>query len=67
MTTSETYRCTAEAHGRGTFFFTDCGNRMYSVNNDWNFYHGKLCPKCWRTLYIRGSAEAKKIINEVSK
>lgn len=59
----ETYQATPEAHGNGTFFFTDCGNRMYSVNNDPMAYHGKLCPKCfWEgksvTLYIRGSEEA---------
>lgn len=59
----ETYQVTQEKHGDGTYFFTDCGNRMYSAFNDPMVYHGKLCPKCfWKgkrvTLYIRGSKEA---------
>ena len=54
----ESYQATPEKHGRGTFYFTDCGNRMYSVKDDMA-YHGKLCPKCGRTLYIRGSKELK--------
>ena len=57
----ETYRITREKYGNGTFFFTDCGNRMYSVGGKME-YHGKLCPAClYRgkqvTLYIRGSKE----------
>ena len=57
-----TYQTTPEKHGRGTYFFTDCGHRMYSVKDDMA-YHGCLCPGCmWkgiqRTLYIRGSKEA---------
>lgn len=65
-----TYQATNEKHGKGTFFFTDCcGNRMYSVNNDWMLYHGKLCPKCMMegkmvTLYMRGTDEADKVIEE---
>lgn len=58
----ETYRVLPEENGHGTFFFTDCGNRMYS-NRDEMAYHGCLCPKCFMkgkyvTLYIRGSKEA---------
>ena len=58
----ETYRVTPEANGNATYFFTDCGNRMYSVSGKME-YHGKLCPAClYRgkqvTLYIRGSKEA---------
>lgn len=58
----ETYQATEEKHGKGTFFYTDCGNVMYSINGK-TAYHGKLCPKCfWEgkqvTLYIRGSKEA---------
>lgn len=53
----ETYQATPSVSGQGTFFFTDCGNRMYSVKNDWA-YHGCICPKCGKTLYIRGSKEA---------
>ena len=53
----ETYQVTPSVNGQGTFFFTDCGNRMYSVNN-WETYHGYICPKCGKVLYIRGSKEA---------
>lgn len=58
----ETYQVTEEKNGNGTFFFTDCGNRMYSTKGEMA-YHGKLCPKCFLkgkqvTLYIRGSKEA---------
>ena len=59
---TETYCCTAEKNGRGTFFFTDCGNQMYSVSNDWKEYHEKLCPRCGRVLYLRGTDEANKIV-----
>lgn len=57
-----TYQTTPEKHGNGTFFFTDCGYRMYSIRDDMA-YHGCLCPGCMcngiqRTLYIRGSEEA---------
>ena len=57
-----TYQATPEKHGNGTFFFTDCGHRMYSVKDDMA-YHRCLCPVCLyngiqRTLYIRGSKEA---------
>lgn len=63
---AETYRYSPEKNGKGTFFYTDCGNVMYSVN-DHITYHGKLCPKCfWQgklvTLYIRGSEEAKELL-----
>lgn len=66
---AETYATTPEKHGNGFYFFTDCGNRMYSIINDPMIYHGKLCPKCfWKgkdvTLYMRGTPEADKIINE---
>lgn len=66
---AETYQTTPEAHGKGTFFFTDCGNRMYSIENDPMLYHRKLCPKCfwrgkWVVLYIRGSEEANAIMKE---
>ena len=62
MIEMETYQATPEKHGNGTYFFTDCGNRMYSVKDDMA-YHGCLCPSCLskgiqRTLYIRGSKEA---------
>lgn len=58
----ETYQTTPESNGNGTYFFTDCGNRMYSVRDEMA-YHGCLCPACLvkgiqRTLYIRGSKEA---------
>lgn len=59
----ETYQTTPEKNGKGTFFFTDCGNRMYYIGNDPMKYHGCLCPACFYkgkqvTLYIRGSKEA---------
>ena len=64
---AETYRFTRSEDGNGTFYFTDCGNRLYSVSSDPMAYHGKLCPKCFMqnkyvTLYIRGSEEAKNIL-----
>ena len=57
-----TYQATSENYGNGTFFFTDCGHRMYSIRDDMA-YHGCLCLACLRkgiqrTLYIRGSKEA---------
>lgn len=57
-----TYQATLEKHGKGTFFFTDCRHRMYSVKDD-VAYHGCYCPVCfskgiYRVLYIRGSKEA---------
>lgn len=67
-----TYQATPEKHGRGTYFFTDCGHSMYSVKGD-IAYHGCLCPGCFSrgketVLYIRGSKEANeylyKMLNE---
>ena len=57
-----TYRVLPEANGNGTYFFTDCGHKMYSIKSE-TAYHGCLCPGCMyhgvqRTLYIRGSDEA---------
>ena len=57
-----TYQATSEKNGKGTFFFTDCGHRMYSVKDEMA-YHGCLRPDCFwkgihRVLYIRGSKEA---------
>ena len=62
----ETYQVSPATNGYGNFYFTDCGNRMYSVRNDMA-YHGKLCPKCGRTLYIRGSDEANKYWDKLLK
>lgn len=67
----ETYRITPEVNGNGTYFFTDCENRMYSVK-DKMAYHGKLCPSCLYkgkqvTLYIRGSKEANEYWNKKLK
>lgn len=66
---AETYRIAPSVSGEGIFFITDCGNQMYSAGNDHMRYHGKLCPKCFLenkyvTLYIRGSEEANKIMDE---
>ena len=67
----ETYRVTPEANGNGTYFFTDCGNRMYSVGDEMA-YHGCLCPACFYrgkqvTLYIRGSKEANEYLDKKLK
>ena len=66
-----TYQTTPEKHGNGTFYFTDCGHRMYSVKGV-TAYHGCLCPACLnkgilRTLYIRGSKEANAYWDEELK
>lgn len=66
-----TYRILPEQNGKGTFFITDCGHKMYSVKNEMA-YHGKLCPGCfWKNkktvLYIRGSEEANKYWDEKLK
>ena len=53
----ETYQAVPSQNGKGTFYFTDCGNRMYSVKDDMA-YHGNKCPLCGKVLYIRGSKEA---------
>lgn len=63
----ETYQATPEKHGEGTFFFTDCGNTMYSVRNDYMAYHGCYCPKCMSQgkqvlLYMRGTKEAQRLL-----
>lgn len=63
-----TYQVVPEKHGKGTFFFTDCGHKMYSVKNEMA-YHGCFCPACFnnnikRVLYIRGSKEANKYWDE---
>ena len=65
----ETYRFLEEAHGNGTFFYTDCGNRMYSINKDPMMYHGKFCPKCFQegkdvVLYMRGTEEATEYLEQ---
>lgn len=57
-----TYQVTPENHGKGTYFFTDCGHQMYSVKDNMA-YHGCYCPSClskgiYRVLYIRGSKES---------
>ena len=67
---TSTYQTTSEEHGNGTFFFTDCGHKMYSLRNEMA-YHGCLCPGCFykgkRTvLYIRGSKEANEYLNNKS-
>lgn len=59
-----TYQITSEIYGEGTFFFTDCGHKMYS-NKDKMAYHGCLCPGCFSqgkmtTLYLRGSEEGNR-------
>lgn len=68
---AETYTVTPETGGQGMFFFTDCGNRMFSTG-DGMTYHGTLCPKCLIsgkqvTLYIRGSKEAEAMNGQKGK
>lgn len=58
---AETYRYREARNNLGTFFYTDCGNEMYSVRNQMA-YHGYTCPKCGKTLYIRGSEEADRVL-----
>ena len=71
MTRDEaTYQYLEAKNGNGLFFYTDCcKNRMYSISNDVMRYHGRLCPKCfWHnkyvTLYLRGTEEGKRVIDE---
>lgn len=53
---SETYQFASEANGKGTFYYTDCGNRMYSVCGP-DAYHKKICPKCGKVLLMRGTKD----------
>lgn len=53
----ETYQTTPSKNGKGTFFFTDCGNQMYSVKDEYA-YNKKICPKCGKTLLLRGTYDA---------
>ena len=39
------YDTSPEINGNGTFFFTECRHKMYSVKDDMA-YHGCLCPGC---------------------
>ena len=68
MTREEsTYQYLEEAHGNGTFFYTDCcRNRMFSIEKDPMRYHGCLCPKCFCkgkivTLYLRGTEDGIRV------
>ena len=52
-----TYQTIPEKRGHGTFYFTSCGHKMYSVR-DKMAYNGCLCPACFqngiiRTLYFK--------------
>lgn len=64
-----TYQTTSSKNGKGTYYFTDCGHRLFSVG-DPDAYHGRLCPACLNlkdvetTLFIRGSKEANHIMAE---
>ena len=65
-----TYQYVEETHGKGGFFFTDCcNNRMYSVKTNPMAYHGCLCPGClyknvWTVLYLKGTEEANRVMEE---
>ena len=61
---TETYRFTPSSDGKGTFYYTDCGNRIYVAGRNPMRLHGRLCPKCFMqnkyvTLYLRGTKEAE--------
>ena len=63
-----TYQTTPSKNGKGTFYFTDCGHQMYSVMGP-EAYHCCICPGCRyknidTILYIRGSEEANRIMDE---
>ena len=64
--TEETYRIAPLVYG-GMAVVTDCGNEMYSVNNDPMKFHGRLCSKCfmkniYSTMWMRGTKEANKLL-----
>ena len=59
-----TYQTIPKKHGKGTFFFTDCGYNMYSIRDNMA-YHGCFCLGCLykgiqTNLYIKGIKEANK-------
>lgn len=63
-----TYQTTPSTNRKGTWYFADCGHEMYSDLGP-EGYHGRLCPGCLNkgiktTLYIRGSEEANRIMEE---
>lgn len=58
----ETYQTTPSKYGPGTFYFTDCGNRMYSIR-DMYAYDKKKCPQCGKTLLLRGTTEGIEYTN----
>lgn len=65
------YEAVPEKNGNGTFLYSDCGHKMYSIRGEMS-YHGCLCPGClWkgihRMLYIRGSEEANEYMKEKMK
>lgn len=63
--TEATYQYLEEAHGNGMFFYTSCcGNRMYSVENNPMKYHGRLCPRCLVTLYLRGTPDGIRVFEK---
>lgn len=62
FSTCETYRTTQSKDGKGTFYYTDCGNRMYSINDEFS-YDKKLCPKCGKILLLRGTSYAIDYMN----
>lgn len=66
-----TYQTTPSKNGKGTFYLADCGHTMYSVLGP-EAYHGCICPGCLSkgiktTLYLRGSEEANRIMEEQIK
>ncbi len=63
----ELYQITPDVSGKGLFYFTECGNKMYSTGNDPLTYNGKLCPKCLnegkvKMLILAGTPKAKELL-----
>ena len=57
MNNAETYQYVESTDGKSTFYFTDCGNRMFYIDKDPMKYHGCLCPKCYTYSYYYHNRE----------
>lgn len=50
---TEWYLPCPEKFDRGMIFYTECGNRIYSIRKDEMLYEGKICPKCSAVLHLK--------------